>query len=138
MADVPEIVAPAPQPVLDSDREFMDIWRNDLLKSAFDELLAIEQRTKRPHYTVLDLRLRYADARTEQLARMYAEQTGRTVSVDRMRKLLFEARRQFSDVLLAIVEQTLEQPGLNEVEEELIELGLLGYCKDAINRRRLR
>lgn len=136
MATVPEPAAHATPITYDSDREFLDIWRNDLLKAAFDELLSIEQRTKRPHYTVLDLRLRFADARTEQLAQMYTEQTGRPVAADRMRKLLFEARKAFSDVLLGIVEQTLDQPGLHEVEEELIELGLLGYCKDAISRRR--
>src|SRR5262249_7642369 len=135
-ANVPDVSSEDAETICESDREFLAIWRNDLLKTAFDELLDKERKTGKPYHTVLDLRLRHAEARTEELARLFGEQTGRKLTVERMRKLLYEARRVFSDLLLRLVEETLDRPGLAEVEEELIELGLLTYCHDAIKRRR--
>jgi hypothetical protein len=70
------------------------------------------------------------------LAEIFQEQTGRQLSGERMRRLLFEARRRFAEILLSLVEETLDRPGLDEVEEELIELGLFPYCKEAVTRRR--
>jgi hypothetical protein len=42
----------------------------------------------------------------------------------------------FADLLLAEVVESLEDGSLDSAEEELIELGLLDYCKPALARRR--
>ncbi len=135
-SNIPELFKDDTSPCKEADRKFVEIWRNELIKNTFDELMEQERRSGKPHYTVLDLRLRHPDVRTEKLSRLYTEQTGRLVRVDIMRKMVFLARECFADTLLRIVEETLHQPGLNDLEEELIELNLHEYCKKALKRRR--
>ena len=40
----------------------------------------------------------------------------------------------FDDLLVAEVARTLNDPGMDEVEEELAELGLLQWCRPALDR----
>jgi hypothetical protein len=42
----------------------------------------------------------------------------------------------FADRLLDAVMGSLEEPSLDEAEQELMELGLLDYCRTALMRRR--
>ena len=135
-SELPELYKKDESRFYESDREFLAIWRNELIKSTLEELLQKQRKSGRPHHTVLELRLHHPDVRTRELTRLYAEETKHEIGVSAMRKLLHEARKIFADSLLRIVEETLDHPGLHEVEEELIELGLLSYCKEALNRRR--
>ena len=58
------------------------------------------------------------------------------VSAAGVRKTLQRARAKFSDLLLYEVTQSLESYSLDDLEAELIELGLQPYCKSALERRR--
>ena len=53
-----------------------------------------------------------------------------------IRKTLQRAREKFSHLLLDEVVQTLEQSTSDQLEQELIDLGLLNYCHPALRRRR--
>ena len=50
--------------------------------------------------------------------------------------LLHRAREKFADLLLDEVLNSLAEGSLPEVEEELIELDLLEYCRPALEKRR--
>ena len=50
--------------------------------------------------------------------------------------MLHRAREQFANLLLDEVEQSLDDPSHDDLEEELIELQLIEYCRDALADRR--
>ncbi|GIW88824.1 MAG: hypothetical protein KatS3mg108_3148 [Isosphaeraceae bacterium] len=134
--DLPEPAQPIVPPPSESDLQFLHIWRTELLHAAFDELQELEQRKNLRYHTALDLRLRHPEARSRQLAEAFTSQTGEPISESQFRRLLHLARREFEDRLLRIVQDTLDHPSLDELEEELIEVGLHTYCKPALDRRR--
>ena len=51
------------------------------------------------------------------------------------RKTLQRAREKLSDLILDEVAHSLGGAELNEVEEELIDIGLIQHCRAALNRR---
>jgi hypothetical protein len=57
------------------------------------------------------------------------------VTAEWVRKRLFLAREKFTDLLLDEVARSLGDPSADEVEQELIDLGLFDYCRAALERR---
>ena len=53
-----------------------------------------------------------------------------------MRQTLKRARDRFADLLLDAVAHSLEDATASALEEELSDLGLLGYCQAALDRLR--
>jgi hypothetical protein len=53
-----------------------------------------------------------------------------------IRKTLQRARQRFAELLFEEVASSLESRELDDVEEELIDLELLPYCRSALPRRR--
>jgi hypothetical protein len=51
-----------------------------------------------------------------------------------LRQLLHRAREKFADLLFDEVVQALEAPTPEQIEEELLDLGLLYYCRPALDR----
>lgn len=56
-------------------------------------------------------------------------QLGKTITTSNLRVMLHRARDQFAHILLDEVRNTLDQPARADLEEELIELSLLKYCR---------
>jgi RNA polymerase sigma-70 factor (ECF subfamily) len=53
-----------------------------------------------------------------------------------VRVLLHRSRDTFADLLLEEVRQSLASGNLNDVEEELIDLDLLQYCRPSLDKLR--
>ena len=53
-----------------------------------------------------------------------------------VRQVLHRAREKFADLLLDEVAHSLDSPTAEQLEQELVELGLLDYCRPALERRR--
>lgn len=136
LEDLPELSAELSSSPPENDREFLHIWRSELLRAAFDELQELEHSKGQRYHTALDLKLRHPDARSRELAVVFAETTGEQINETAFRRLIHLARREFEDRLLRIVQDTLDHPSLDELEEELIVVGLHSYCKPALDRRR--
>jgi RNA polymerase sigma-70 factor (ECF subfamily) len=51
-----------------------------------------------------------------------------------VRQALHRARDKFAELLLYEVRQSLENPTKDRLEQELADLGLLEYCKPALER----
>jgi hypothetical protein len=51
-----------------------------------------------------------------------------------VRQVLLHARRRFEDLLVEEVAGSLEDPTPERVEQELIALDLLGYCRPGLER----
>lgn len=121
---------------MESDREFLAIWRAELLQRTSDALLRVEKQTGQPLHLVLRFRTDHPDVRSPRMAEQLTARLGRPVTADWVRKRLHVAREKFTELLLEEVERSLERPTPDEVERELIDLGLLDYCRPALERRR--
>ena len=69
-----------------------------------------------------------------ELAERLSKKLGKTISATNLRVMLHRSREQFAHLLLEEVSQTLDQPNRADIEEELIELQLLKYCRPALER----
>jgi RNA polymerase sigma factor (sigma-70 family) len=120
------------------DEQFVVSWREDILSRAWRVLEEAEGRGGQPYYSVLRFRSENPDASSVDMAARLTEQlhppcpftdTG-------IRKTLQRARAQFADALIEEVAQSLERPTCDELEQELIDLGLLPYCRSALEQQR--
>jgi RNA polymerase sigma-70 factor (ECF subfamily) len=119
----------------EADPLFVESWRQELLARAWKALAELEAQTGQPFHTVLRLRVDQPDLRSAQMAEQLAARLGRPVSAAGLRQTLHRARDRFADLLLDEVIQTLGRPAAEDLEQELIELNLLTYCRPALERR---
>jgi RNA polymerase sigma-70 factor (ECF subfamily) len=117
-----------------SDQEFLDSWRNELLAHSWQSLAALDGPTGQSWHTVLRCRAEHPDWKSAQMAEQLAVSLGRPVTAAWVRKTLERARVKFADFLIDEVVQTLAEPTRAELEEELLDLGLLEYCRPALER----
>jgi RNA polymerase sigma-70 factor (ECF subfamily) len=120
----------------ESERAFVESWREELLDRAWKALARWQEESGQPYYTVLRFRAEHLDLRSAQMAEQLARPLGKAVSAAWVRQNLHRARDKFADLLIEEVAQTLNQPTGAEVEQELIDLGLLEYCQPALERYR--
>lgn len=134
--DSPEPEDLAPQSPSASDEEFLKAWKNELLNRCWESLAEEERRTARPLHTVLRCRASNPDLRSHQMAEVLAKQLNKPTTADWVRKWVALARNRFAVTLLREVAGSLKEPDLDAVEQELIDLELHTYCKEALDRWR--
>jgi RNA polymerase sigma-70 factor (ECF subfamily) len=135
-AGMPEPAGAAPE-LADADRRFLESWREELLDRTWRALEQQEQKTGQPHHSVLRLRADQPLLTSLELAEHVGRKLGKPCSVAATRQALHRAREKFADILLQEVIHSLDNPTPDEVEQELADLGLLGYCESARQRRGL-
>jgi RNA polymerase sigma-70 factor (ECF subfamily) len=119
----------------ESDRWFVESWCDELLARAWEGLARVEAETGQPFHAVLRFRADHPELRSPQLAEQLAARLGRRLTAAGVRQTLHRAREKFADFLLDEVAQSLENPTPEQLGEELVELGLLDYCRPALRRR---
>ncbi len=113
------------------DQEWVLHWRRCLLKRAWRRLEDYQKRSPKGRYfTVLNLCATYPGEDSRQLAARASSLDGRTLTAESFRKQVSRARRVFAELLVHEVAQTLDQPGPADVEEELVDLGLMAYVRE--------
>jgi RNA polymerase sigma-70 factor (ECF subfamily) len=120
----------------DSDVAFTRSWRETLLTRAWEGLARLEESTGQPVYTVLRFRSEHPDMPSARMAEQLGARLGKPLTAAATRQALYRAREKFSDLLLEQVAQTLEEPTADRLAEELLDLGLLDYCRPALDRLR--
>lgn len=131
--EVPSAEAP-----LDLDREFLANWRQALLDRAWEGLSALEQPGSPPYHTALRLKYEKGDLSSAQLAEVLNQrlQPREPYTETSLRKLVQRARDLFTDLLLDEISRSMNNPSLDELEQEVIDLGFQAYCKRGLERRR--
>jgi DNA-directed RNA polymerase specialized sigma24 family protein len=124
-----EVVAPAGP--ADEERAFVESWREELLARTWEALNEVQP----DFFTVLHFRAVHPKMASPDLARDVGVQIGKALSPDAVRQMLHRARALFADLLLREVANSLEEPTRENLEQELTELNLLGYCQAALDRQ---
>lgn len=125
-----------PEEATDSERAFVQSWRQELMDRSWLALAQVEHKTGQPCYTVLRLRAEQPLLSSAELAEQLGARLDKSFTIHAARQALHRAREKFTDLLLNEVVHTLDNPSLEEIEQELIDLGLLSYCRSALDRRR--
>lgn len=117
------------------DRDFVRSWRDDLLARCWTALQAQETETGQLFWTVLRFRADHPDLSSQRMAEELAKQLDKPLTAAGVRQTLHRAREKFAELVLDEVIQSMETPNQEALEEELIELNLLEYCRPALERR---
>jgi RNA polymerase sigma-70 factor (ECF subfamily) len=110
--------------------------REDLFARTWEALARFEERTGKPYFAVLRLKTQQPSIRSPELAQRLGQELNRDFSPEALRQTLHRARKQFAELLLDEVRRSLADKNLDRLEEELIELQLLDYCRSALEERR--
>ncbi|MGL4551154.1 MAG: RNA polymerase sigma factor [Gemmataceae bacterium] len=134
--DAPEVPDDAPETPSLSDQKFLEAWRNELLNRCWEALAEEERRTGRLLHTVLRCRAANQEMRSHEMAAVLAKQLSRAITADWVRKWVAIARNKFAAQMLREVAGSLKVPDVDAVEQELIDLELHPFCKEALERWR--
>lgn len=121
-----------------SDEQFVQNWRDEMLAKAWTALQESERCGGQPYFSVLRFRAEHPDASSAQMAAALSQQLQPNIPLTEtgIRKTLQRARSHFAALLIAEVARSLGNPTDDELEEELIAVGLLAYCRSALHQRR--
>jgi RNA polymerase sigma-70 factor (ECF subfamily) len=112
-----------------AERQWLADWRRGLLERAWQALDVHQHQSPGSLYhTVLRLAVEHPEEDSRALAERVAAQAGRPVRPGAFRQQLSRARRLFAGFLIREVAQTLPSSP-QHLEEELAELGLMGYVR---------
>jgi hypothetical protein len=118
----------------ESDREFAASWRTELLNRARQGLSQHDAESGQSLNAVLRFRAEHVDMRSEQMAELLSLQLDKPLTAAGVRQTLHRAREKFAELLVDKVAQTLVDPTLADLEQELIDVDLYEYCRPALER----
>jgi RNA polymerase sigma-70 factor (ECF subfamily) len=133
--DAAELAEVDPGPAEGPDHAFLCSWRDELLARAWNALERVQDETGQPFYVVLRFRAEHTDIRSPQMAEQLSAQLGKPLTAGGVRQILHHARDHFAVALLEEVVHSLDTPTEECLEDELLDLGLLNYCRTALERR---
>jgi DNA-directed RNA polymerase specialized sigma24 family protein len=129
---------PAPAPASASaddeslEQEWVAEWRKCVLDRSWRALERYEASNAGsaglPH-TTLRLVVEYPDRDSKSLAAQATQLTGQRLNAEGFRQRLSRARRVFARLVVQEVAETLQSPTPDQVEDELVVLGLMGYVR---------
>src|SRR5262249_23527697 len=127
--------AGSPPTLADFDRDFVQTWREELLARCWDALQESENSAGKPFYAVLRFRAEHPKMPSQEMAEALSRQLGKPLTAAGVRQTLHRARDKFAQLVLDEVLQSLDKPTPQQVEDELSELGLLEYCRPALEKK---
>jgi RNA polymerase sigma-70 factor (ECF subfamily) len=131
----PSAVADSDPDTAESDRAFLDRWREELLNRAWEELEQNQARTGQPFYTVLRFRADNPGLPSAQMAEQLSARLGKPLTDAGVRQTLHRARKAFAALLVEEVGRSLQTDDAERIEQELIDLDLHAYCHSALRQR---
>jgi hypothetical protein len=120
----------------ENDQQFVESWRDELLDRAWKALQKLQNETGQMYYAVLRYRAEHPEQRSAAMSEQLSLQLGKPVNAPWVRQMLHRARDKFADLLLEETLQTLREPTVDQLEEELIAVGLYEYCRPALDKLR--
>jgi DNA-directed RNA polymerase specialized sigma24 family protein len=130
-------VAVAPDTVF-CEAAFDEECRWTILDRALERLRNYECSTGRPYHSVLQYRAAHPGESLSVMAEVISRQLGRNYRHDALRQVLSRARREFSEIVLCEVADSLGTQDVDLVEQEVLALRLHPYCVNALAEWRIR
>jgi len=122
----------APEPAAqEEDKRFDESWRDQLLARAWSALKDAQPSS----YAILRFRADHPAMSSGEMATRLSESLGKPQTGPGVRKALERARDKFADLLLDDVADSLDAPTKVNLADELAAVGLLDYCREALDRR---
>jgi hypothetical protein len=113
----------------DFDAQFIESWRKDLLERAWKSLEELQSSSGQPYHTVLRSKVDNPDLPSPELAGKLSASLKRPISAGALRQALGRSRRKFVGYVITEVCASLDHPTEEDLEEELIDLNLIHYCR---------
>lgn len=117
----------------EDDEAFIQAWRNDVLENTWNSLETVESEGGPQYNTVLRARVGNPVADSDELAAIVSKETGREISSGNVRVLVHRSRDSFAALMMKNIANSLENPTREAVENELIELRLIDYCREQLS-----
>jgi len=130
----PDHPEPAEESLAEQEQMFLNGWRDELLARAWSALDAQERSSGQPFHTVLRYRAEHPEVSSLDMAEHLQEVLGKRLTAAGVRQTLHRARDRFAELLLDEIAHGLQSPTGADLEEELIDLGLLQHCQSALQR----
>jgi RNA polymerase sigma factor (sigma-70 family) len=118
-------------PDVEFDRAFIEKWKEELLARTWEALEKNQEENNQPFYTVLRCATDQPGLPSTQLATQVGAQLGKSLTPENLRQLVHRARERFGELLKAEVAHSLGTARPEEVEAELVELGMISHCRQA-------
>ena len=132
-ADAEQLANLAADPIAESeaDAEWIAQWRECLLQRVWQGLELHERKNPESrYYSVLRLVAQQPEATDQVLAEQLSQTLGRPYRADAFRQQKGRARRQFAELILAELKQSLREPTREAIEAELLDIDLMKYVRD--------
>ena len=114
------------------DRLLSAKWREDLLDRTWSALASDGAENSNHYCKILRYRVEHPAESYDQLCVAFTEISGRDIKPGNARILVYRAREKFAQLLIQLVADSLPAGSFDEVESELVELGLLDYCRETL------
>jgi DNA-directed RNA polymerase specialized sigma24 family protein len=122
-------------PAAAADAGWLAHWQSSVLDLAWHALEESQRATPgNVFYTLLRLRAEHPDDDSSRLAELLTRATGKSFRADNVRQQLRRARLRFAELLLEEIARGLAEPTPENVQEELVALGLMDYVRDFLPR----
>lgn len=118
------------------DMEFAEDWRDEILTKTWESLAEDERHRGHYYFTTLDQRTRFPEQSSQELAESLSAKLEKSITAATARQMLHRSRDLFAELLLDEVRRSLKTNDWSVVEDELSELQLLPYCRDALAKRK--
>jgi RNA polymerase sigma-70 factor (ECF subfamily) len=124
------------EPDAEQEQAFLTSWRDELLSRTWAGLAAADEANGQSFHAILRFRAEHPDLRSHEMAVQLSQLLGKPLTAAGVRKTLERARDRFADLMLDEIAQELNDPTVEHLEQELIDLNLLDHCRPALERRR--
>lgn len=132
----PEDQIPDP---MELDRDFVEHWRQAVFDRTWLALAAQRPTNGPPFFATLRIRCEHPEASARELAGLLTKRVkpDKPYTEVNFRKALQRARERFSELLVEEVAHSMGSSDRDLLEEELGDLGLLPYCRKALDNNTL-
>ncbi len=131
-------VAPLTPPPIEADEaEFLALWRKELLNRAWREMEQQQPESGPPYYAALRLKAESPELSAADVAERLRSAEKGDYTPAAVRQVLHRSREIFAEKLLAEVSRSILSNDPDSLAEELAELNLLIYCREALERRQV-
>lgn len=114
-----------------ADRDLADDWRRSLLEKVWRQLDAAERAGGGTiAHTALRVYTDHDDLDSPAQAKLVSERVGRPVTAEAFRQQVSRGKRKMAELILTEVAETVANATADDVEAELVELGLMKFVRD--------